>query len=240
MMRLEPDALYSRRDIETGLKGSGLSVETFLARLKPRKVFRGLWWGRDLLTAYENAEALVEAAHSSDCDQSMGASPQRAGETAESSSAAEQTNPAPDIQLAQATGLHEVLARHNQLRSQHCVPALAWSEQLAQIAQNWADRCVFEHSSGNLGENLAMGTSGAYPPVEHVQSWYDEVASYDFARAESRDGKPVGHFTQIVWQSTTQLGCGVATCGGEDLLVCNYAPAGNFIGAYQQNVLAHC
>ena len=134
----------------------------------------------------------------------------------------------------------QVLARHNQLRAQHCVPALGWSDRLAGIAQDWANRCVFEHRPGDLGENLAMGTSGAFPPASHVQRWYDEISSYDYASGRSRDGQPIGHFTQIVWRTTTLVGCAVATCNGQDLLVCNYSPAGNLTGTYRKNVPQRC
>jgi uncharacterized protein YkwD len=132
------------------------------------------------------------------------------------------------------------LTRHNSLRGRHCVPPLAWSKRLEAVAQEWANRCVFEHRTGNLGENLAIGTSGAFPPASQVQSWYDEINSYDFANGRSSDGQAVGHFTQIVWRGTKQVGCAVATCNGQDLLVCNYSPAGNVTGRYTQNVPVRC
>jgi pathogenesis-related protein 1 len=134
----------------------------------------------------------------------------------------------------------ETLTRHNSLRGRHCVPPLAWSNRLEAVAQEWANRCVFEHRTGNLGENLAMGTSGAFPPASHVQSWYYEINSYDFANGRSSDGQAVGHFTQIVWRGTNQVGCAVATCNGQDMLVCNYSPAGNVTGRYTQNVPVRC
>jgi uncharacterized protein YkwD len=144
---------------------------------------------------------------------------------------------------AAATGTSEALSQvalstHNALRALHCVPPLQWSARLAAIAQQWADRCVFEHSQSGLGENLAIGTSGAFPAETQIQSWYDEIARYDFANARFTSG--TGHFTQVVWRSTTEVGCGVASCNGEDLLVCNYAPPGNFQGEYDQNVPQRC
>jgi len=42
-----------------------------------------------------------------------------------------------------------------------------------------------------------------------------------------------GHYTQVVWKSTTHLGC--ATYGRH--LVCQYGPSGNFKGRFTQNVL---
>lgn len=134
----------------------------------------------------------------------------------------------------------EALAAHNRFRVQHCVPPLAWSSRLANTAQDWANRCEFVHSTNGLGENLAIGTTGAFPPAAQVRSWYDEINDYDFANGQSRTGQAVGHFTQVVWRNTTQVGCGVATCQGQDLLVCNYSPAGNFRGQYVQNVPQRC
>ena len=62
------------------------------------------------------------------------------------------------------------------------------------------------------------------------------ACGYDFTTGESTDGNAVGHFTQVVWKSTTKVGCGFSTCGDNDLLVCNYSPAGNFAGQYLENV----
>jgi uncharacterized protein YkwD len=60
----------------------------------------------------------------------------------------------------------EVLAKHNALRAKHGVPALSWSGKLASTAQDWANRCVFEHSNNGLGENLAQGDG--FPPAQFV------------------------------------------------------------------------
>lgn len=131
-----------------------------------------------------------------------------------------------------------VLAKHNALRALHCAPALRWDASLAATAQASANRCVFQHSKNGFGENLAMGTSGAYPPESQVQLWYDEFKNYDFAKPVF--GPNTGHFTQVVWRSTTAVGCGLAKCQGQDLLVCNYSPPGNYDGQYQQNVPQLC
>jgi uncharacterized protein YkwD len=125
----------------------------------------------------------------------------------------------------------EVLSKHNSLRAKHGVPALSWSGNLAGMAQDWANKCVFEHSS-NGGENLAQGDG--FPPSQFVQDWYDEIGQYDFNNPGFSSG--TGHFTQVVWKSTKQVGCGLAQCSGGALLVCNYSPAGNLEGAYPENV----
>jgi len=48
-----------------------------------------------------------------------------------------------------------------------------------------------------------------------------------------------GHFTQVVWKGSQQLGCGVASCPaipGGTFYVCRYVPAGNVQGAFPNNV----
>jgi uncharacterized protein YkwD len=128
---------------------------------------------------------------------------------------------------------------HNQYRKLHCAPPLRWSEKLAKAAQTWADTlrkrdCAFEHSRTRYGENLAGGTSGALDPAGATEMWYREVAAYDFRRGGfSMD---TGHFTQLVWAATTHIGCGMTTCKGLDIIVCNYDPPGNVERDYQANV----
>jgi len=132
-----------------------------------------------------------------------------------------------------------ILARHNQHRPRHCAPELAWSEEAARAAQAWAERlaheCTFKHSSSKYGENLWMGTAGAFGPEQVVDSWYSESKGYDYARPGF--SMRTGHFTQLVWRATRRLGCGTATCKGNQIWVCNYEPPGNVEGEFRENVL---
>ena len=128
----------------------------------------------------------------------------------------------------------EALAAHNALRAKHGVPALKWSSSLAKSAQAVSDSCAFEHSSTSNGENLAQGTTGSYSVASFVNDWYSEISAYDFT---SGTGDGTGHFTQVVWKATKQVGCGLTHCGdGNDLLACQYSPAGNIDGQYIDNV----
>ena len=130
---------------------------------------------------------------------------------------------------------------HNRVRAKHCAPPLTWSPQLAKVAQAWANHlrdsnCAFEHSGNDkYGENLAGGTVGALDPEATVAMWYDEVKLYKFPNGGF--SMNTGHFTQVVWTDTRQVGCGHAECKGMDLIVCNYDPPGNWEGQYRDHVL---
>jgi pathogenesis-related protein 1 len=136
----------------------------------------------------------------------------------------------------------QFIEAHNRVRAKHCAPPLTWSKKLADIAQKWANTlrdkgCVFGHSPGaKYGENLAAGTQGALDPTSTVDMWYDEIKLYKFPSGGF--SMRTGHFTQLVWRSTQQVGCGHVTCKGNDVYVCNYDPPGNWEGQYKNQVLA--
>jgi hypothetical protein len=128
------------------------------------------------------------------------------------------------------------VAEHNRYRAQHGASALGWSSQLAATAQSWANRCSKSHSgTRGAGENWATGWGGYNgTPELVVAGWYNEVSNYNFSNPGYSSS--TGHFTQIVWKSTTALGCGYAKCGQEDYWVCQYSPQGNISGQFPQNV----
>jgi hypothetical protein len=153
----------------------------------------------------------------------------------------------------------EMLRAHNDLRVHHCVAPLTWSNELAQAAQAYAEKCVL-NMHGSSGENLAdawteMNGKPVLPAVPDKQAfqqtWACEVNNYDFANPTFKSGftancKDVnGHFTQVVWKDTCQLGCGRATCEMRDdqgvvhmgtHWVCRYKPPGN-VNANDKKVL---
>jgi pathogenesis-related protein 1 len=134
----------------------------------------------------------------------------------------------------------QMVILHNQIRAQVGIPPLRWSERLADYAKQWADHlaatsCVLQHRprSGQwrqqYGENLFMGTVGYYGIADAVKEWADEKKLYPGGPYQA-SWKGVGHYTQIVWRDTREIGCAVSECRGNLLVVCNYAPPGNYIG----------
>ena len=137
----------------------------------------------------------------------------------------------------------EFLALHNAARVDAKLPPLAWSDDLAKAADPWARKLArdgeLHHSEWKdrtgTGENLWIGTAGYYSPEQMIGAFTGEKR--DFRRGKfpdvSRTGnwQDVGHYTQIIWPSTTQVGCALARARGNDVLVCRYSPAGNYLGS---------
>lgn len=151
---------------------------------------------------------------------------------------AQQAGAPPANRFAQA-----LLAEHNRARDAVGVSRLAWSGKLAREAQGWAERLAREgrmfHStnaeSGGAGENLWMGSAGYYGADVMVGAFVDEKRLYRhgaFSAQVSATGKweDVGHYTQVVWRDTREVGCAVARGAKDDFLVCRYYPSGNWMG----------
>lgn len=137
--------------------------------------------------------------------------------------------------VASQGGIEQMLQAHNQVRQGVGVAPLQWSPQLANYAQEWAEKLAregkFEHRSNSpYGENLASATGQQLSPSRVVQMWADEVADYDYDSNRCAPGKMCGHYTQIVWDNTQQVGCGMARSGNREVWVCNYNPPGNYQG----------
>ena len=135
-----------------------------------------------------------------------------------------------------------ILSVHNAVRAEAGVPPLSWDPALGQAAANYAMRLAltnsFRHSGRTsrqgTGENLWMGTRGAYSFEAMVGAWSSErrnfVAGVFPAVSRSGNWQDVGHYTQMVWPTTTRVGCAVASNSTSDFLVCRYASAGNIDG----------
>ena len=138
---------------------------------------------------------------------------------------------------------------HNVVRASVSPPAnpplapLVWSDGLVTIAKAHADKCIFEHSMGDTGENLYASVGSPAPtPQSVVDSWASETEFYDYASNDCTPGEQCGHYTQIVWRDTGAVGCAQVTCTGNSPFsgpfaddpwvnwVCEYDPPGNWVG----------
>lgn len=130
-----------------------------------------------------------------------------------------------------------LLAAHNVERAAVGVPPLAWDAALAAGSAAWARHLAATgrmfHSSADQskdGENLFMGTRGGYSVEAMVGLWAAEKATLPLLASWEDDQHAVGHYTQMVWRTTTHVGCAVASGAEDDFLVCRYAPPGNVAG----------
>ncbi|XP_010131458.1 PREDICTED: peptidase inhibitor 16, partial [Buceros rhinoceros silvestris] len=137
-----------------------------------------------------------------------------------------------------------ILDEHNKYRSQVSPTAvdmlkMSWDTELEAFAQAYAEKCIWDHNKerGRRGENLfAMA-----PTLDlefAVEDWNGEEKYYNLTTSTCAPGQMCGHYTQVVWASTHQIGCGATFCEKIDgietenmyLLVCNYYPPGNMKG----------
>lgn len=144
--------------------------------------------------------------------------------------------------------IDEIVKAHNEYRSRHQASSLSHAKDLTDYAQKWADHLVatnsFQHSDCNhkgqkLGENIAMKWSSrpdAYTGQDVTDQWYSEVKMYTFGGEPST--LQSGHFTQVVWKGSKEIGVGKAQSrDGKTIVVASYRPAGNMVGSFRDNVL---
>ena len=140
---------------------------------------------------------------------------------------------------AGGTVAERVLAAHNRERAAVGVAALRWDAQLASGAAAYAAQLArmgqLVHSSRQSrpgqGESLWMGTAGAYTPDAMMQNWASERRFFRAGMfpnvSTTGNWQDVSHYTQMIWRSTTHVGCAVERSGRWHVLVCRYSPAGN-------------
>ncbi|KAI8919757.1 CAP domain-containing protein [Entophlyctis helioformis] len=129
----------------------------------------------------------------------------------------------------------DCLATHNRFRAEFGKAPLAWSIQLRNAAQLWANTLAaersFRHSAFDFGENLFQTTGGSKSCFTAVKAWFDEEPLYNNEPIGQGDFSAYGHFTQLVWPETTKLGCAFSDVGARTRnTVCEYEPAGNLVG----------
>lgn len=157
------------------------------------------------------------------------------------------SDPDANIDMGEPAGLVGITALHNQVRATVGVGPMTWNPALAATAQAWAESCtdnaapagLIDHNPNRsddhpyyVGENV-FGSSGQATAEGAVNSWAAEAASYDYDSNTCAAGQICGHYTQIVWADSVDLGCGIADCPNLQFgstIVCNYGPGGNING----------
>lgn len=144
------------------------------------------------------------------------------------------------------TAAQEYVDAHNAVRAEVTAPSnysgtwvplpnVTWSEEVAASAQQWANHlrdeldCRLQHegSGTGYGENLAMGTN--LTPAKAVEMWASEKSLFTYTKPFSYTAS-AGHYTQIVWRTSVEIGCASATCDRSVVISCRYKPPGNMIG----------
>jgi len=131
---------------------------------------------------------------------------------------------------------------HNQIRRNVDVWELKWSIELSAYAQEWADylannECKIKHRphegvyEQRYGENIFWGDGKEYTCTYASQRWFAEIENYHYGVLMENDLHAIGHYTQMVWRETNEIGIGIAKCSnGATIIVANYYPRGNTIG----------
>jgi hypothetical protein len=139
----------------------------------------------------------------------------------------------------------EITSYINKYRTMHQAPPLALDDTITNASQEWSNNLlttnVFQHSGNKLyGENLAYfsgyGSNIMVLLKKSVDAWYNEVKMYDFNNPGF--SASTGHFTCLVWKSSTSYGIGIAIDAKmRAYIVMNTSPPGNYVGQFKANVL---
>ena len=136
-----------------------------------------------------------------------------------------------------------LLAAHNAERSRFGIAPLAWDPALAAAADGYALTLANTGRWGHSpkasrpgqGENLWMGTRGAFPVDAMMGAWLSERSLFRPgvfpAVSSNANWADVGHYTQIISRRSTAVGCAIRANRSDEYLVCRYSPSGNLMGA---------
>jgi pathogenesis-related protein 1 len=150
----------------------------------------------------------------------------------------------------------KILQEHNKLRAKHFDSPLKYSKTLEESSKKWAlhlakeEGCKMVHSHGEYGENLFWASaqiskskrsdekkwhiSRSAQKIDDkkpVQDWYSEIKFYNYKTMECKSGEMCGHYTQVVWKDSKEVGCAAYKCDDKSQIwVCQYKPAGNIVG----------
>nr|AEE62003.1 unknown [Dendroctonus ponderosae] len=150
---------------------------------------------------------------------------------------------------------NKIVMYHNYFRSRVEPKAsnmlkMKWHRGAARDAQRWANKCEFlvhdsvegRHVSGygSCGQNIFIASTKV-PWLFAIETWWLEKDAFKFGGKNNMT--LVGHYTQMVWATTHEVGCGLSKCyrilydkNGKEIdgrkrvfynYICNYCPIGN-------------
>lgn len=132
-----------------------------------------------------------------------------------------------------------LLDYHNILRFAESSPPLKWNETLKSDAAKWAQVMastgVLKHAPregrpANQRENISLSPHGTNSPMKMARVWGNEKKLFRpgvFPNVCAGDWSTCAHYTQMVWSTTTEVGCAFVEGPRFDALVCRYSPPGN-------------
>ncbi|XP_071044123.1 venom allergen 5 isoform X2 [Parasteatoda tepidariorum] len=164
--------------------------------------------------------------------------------------------------------IQQVLELHNSFRSVMATqqeesnglpPAgdmmlMEWDHELAKVAQQYSDLCIYAHDKPDerrvrnfgTGQNIAFQRLTGYslnPPTPDwsfaVGDWFEEIVYFsddmvcNFPQPQPAQGE-YRHFSQLIWSRSFRIGCGYTMYKTDNsytrLYICNYGPTGNIYG----------
>ena len=161
-----------------------------------------------------------------------------------------------------ASGKIHILTKSSDkvIHEQSNMNRMYWNHALEKHAQDWANEldkeCRFGHNTKNryvtiegipVGENISKDVSNLKKDTNHlddavakaIKKWWAEKDLMDIDRIKKdiksyKFGYQTGHFTQMAWAETSQIGCGYALYTDsryrtDEVIVCNFAVVGNQI-----------
>ncbi|CAM2712367.1 unnamed protein product [Rotaria socialis] len=140
--------------------------------------------------------------------------------------------------------LQDALEIHNSLRLRHGVEPLRLNDDLLKLAQTWADHLAStgalvhsktKYRNVNVGENLRC-QSWPITGKEMTEAWYNECTKYDYRNPSYQPG--TGHFTQVVWKGSQEVGFARAQSASMIFAVAMYYPPGNYVDDFDRNVFS--
>ncbi|XP_013094215.2 uncharacterized protein LOC106078030 [Biomphalaria glabrata] len=146
-----------------------------------------------------------------------------------------------DPVILTAADIKAFLETHNLARKAVGLKDLVWNSTLSASSGTYGSQCSWAHSLGNYGENLYAGypinTNHTALAASAVKSWVSEKAVQDPPAWKCMTASPTcGHYTQVVWRTTTSVGCAAIHCPQTinkllaNYVLCQYWPRGNYIG----------